>query len=91
MELKIYKFGDDYIDWVCHESKEKAIDLYKSVCGEDCYQELVECYGEDAVTEEPMDKVFTFYPDGINPEKDTFANLIKKYCKRPDLFATSEF
>lgn len=91
MDLKIFKFGDDRCDWVCHESEENAIEMYVSFCGEDCYQELVECYGDEAVTQEPMDKVFTYYHDGVTPDEDTIANHIKKYCKEPDFFATSEF
>lgn len=91
MELKIFKFGDDVIDWVCHESEEKAIEFYKDNCGEDCYQGLVDDYGDEAVTQEPMDKVFTFYPDEETPDEDTIENHIKKYCKEPGFFATSEF
>ncbi|MCM3619186.1 hypothetical protein M3936_16475 [Sutcliffiella horikoshii] len=91
MELKIFKFGDDSCDWVCHETKEQAINFYKDTCGEECFQELVECYGDEAVTEEPMVKMFTYYHDGVTPDKDTIENHIKKYCHKPDFFATSEF
>lgn len=91
MELKMYRFGNDYMDWVCHESEEQAIELYKSIVGEDCFQDLLDDYGDEAVTEEPMEKEFTYYHDGVTPEKDTFENLIKKYCTEPDIFATSEF
>ncbi|WP_079708110.1 hypothetical protein [Paraliobacillus ryukyuensis] len=91
MNLKMFKFGDDRCDWVCHESEEQAIDLYKSIIGEDEFQEMLDCFGDEAVTEEPMDKLFTYYHDGVTPEKDTFENLINKYCTEPDVFATSEF
>ena len=91
MELKIYRFGNDYCDWVCHESEEKAIDFYKSVCGEECYEDLLDFWGDEAVTEEPMEKVFTYYHDGVTPDKDTFRNHIKKYCEEPDFFASSEY
>ncbi|WP_121605351.1 hypothetical protein [Virgibacillus sp. Bac332] len=90
MKLKIFRFGNDRCDWVCHESKEKAISFYVSMCGGDCYKDLLEFWGDEAVTEEPMDKAFTFYPDEETPDKDTFDNLIKKYCDKPDFFAHSE-
>jgi hypothetical protein len=91
MNLKMFRFGNDYCDWVCHESKEKAINLYKTIVGEETFQGLVDVYGDEAVTEEPVDKVFTYYHDGVTPEKDTFENLIKKYCTKPGIFASSEW
>lgn len=91
MKLKIFRFGNDRCDWVCHENEKKAISLYKSICGEDCYEDLLESDGDEAVSEEPMDKMFTYYHDGKTPDKDTFENHIRKYCTKPDIFASSEF
>lgn len=95
MELKMYVFGEDegVIEWVCATSKEEAIRIYKSICGEECWNEITEGYGdqEDYVREMSPDEEFTYYHDGATPDKDTIANHIKKYCTKPDMFACSEF
>lgn len=91
MELKMYQFDGGVMTWVCATSEEEAVNIFKSVCGEDVWIESKECYGEEAVREMQPDHLFTYYHDGINPERDTIKNLIDKYCTKPDVFATSDY
>ncbi|AYP68805.1 hypothetical protein BpsM61_00031 [Bacillus phage vB_BpsM-61] len=90
MELKMFRFGDSPCDWIVAETKEQAIEIYKGNFGEWEFQEYFGD-GTDNIEEEPTDKLFTYFHDNATPEKDTFGNLIKKYCDKPDIFATSEF
>lgn len=94
MELKMYEFESGVTDWICAESKEEAIEIYKSYYGEDAYTESLEMHGgniEDFITECDGEEMFIYYENGINGDKNTFNNLIKKYCEKPDHFATSEY
>ncbi len=91
MELKMYVFGesDDVITWVVAENREQAINIFENITGDRISHEFenLEDYAREASPTEKM----TYYHDGVNPEKDTMENLIKKYCTVPDVFATSEF
>ena len=91
MELNMYQFDGGVITWICAKSVEEAINIFKSICGEDTWVESKECYGERAVIEMNPDRLFTYYHDGVNSERDTFKNLINKYCDKPDIFATSDY
>jgi hypothetical protein len=91
MELKMYQFDGGVMTWVCATNEKEAINIFKTACGEDVWEESKECFGEQAVIELHPDHLFTYYHDGINPEKDTIKNIIKKYCTKPDMFATSDF
>jgi len=87
----MYEFQGGEFNWICAESKEQAISIFKGVSGEDCWKDGVELYGEDAVREMSLDEEFSYYHDGINEDKDTIRNHIKKYCTQPDIFATSSY
>lgn len=91
LELKMFRFGTDPYDWIVAENVIQATNIYKDTFGEDIFYELIQWEGEKAIYEEPNDKLFSFYYDGVNKDEDTIENLIKKYCKKPDIFACSEF
>jgi hypothetical protein len=94
MDLKMYAFGEDGVTtWICATTKEQSISIFKSICGEDCWNDSVEEYEneDDFVREMDSDEQFIYYHDGKTPEKDSVGNLIKKYCTKPDMFACSEF
>lgn len=91
MDLKMYQFDGGVQTWICATNATEAINIFKSVYGSNVWSETYDCYGEHAVRELLPDHPFTYYHDGINPEKDTIQNLISKYCTKPDIFATSDF
>lgn len=91
MDLKMYVFGEseDVVTWVVAKNQKQAIDIFENITGDRIshYFENLNDYVREASPKETM----TYYPDGLTPEKDTMENLIKKHCKEPDVFATSEF
>lgn len=91
MELKMYVFGEDegITTWVVAKNRNQAIGIFEDITGLNIADEFENL--NDYAREASPDEVMTYYHDGINPEKDTMQNLIKKYCKQPDVFATSEF
>lgn len=98
MNLKMYVIneGEMVTDWVVAESEEQAVDIYEDITGINMYEEHRDndCNDlKDYIREMRMDETMTFYPDANleNPDKDTALNLIKKYCDKPDIFASSEF
>lgn len=91
MGLKMFRFGTDPYDWVVAENLNQAANIYKDTFGEDVFYELIQWEGERAIEEEPLNKVFSYYYDGVHKDEDTIENLIKKYCNKPDMFASSEF
>lgn len=96
MNLKMYVIneGDLTTDWVVAESEEQAVEIYDELSGINLYEEYKDNETndiEDYIREMSMNEMMTYYPDGKNPDKDTIENIIKKYCTKPDFFATSEF
>lgn len=91
MELNMYEFEGGEIIWICAESKEQAISIFKRLCGDECWEDGVEQHGDDAVREMSRDEEFSYYHDGRNADKDTIGNHIRKYCTKPDVFATSSY
>jgi hypothetical protein len=92
--LKMYAFGEDGVaTWICATNKNESINIFKMVCGEDCWNDSVEEYEneDDFVREMDLNEEFTYYHDGVTSETDTIRNLINKYCAKPDMFACSEF
>ena len=87
MELKMYVFGEEsgVVTWIVAKSKDQAVKIFEGMTGVEI-EDL-----ENEVREAGPDEEMTYYHDGKTPKKNTMANLIKKYCDEPDIFATSEF
>lgn len=87
----MYVFGENegVITWIVAEHEEQATSIFEYITDikveNDCENP------NEYVRETSPEETMVYYHDGRNSEENTMENLIKKYCYKPDVFATSEF